>query len=452
MPRETQPNLDPTSDFESKNLPSNVSEPQPAKGLGLLEEDIVERKRAGVQWIIGAGAVMAIALGGAFAYYQWFRPEPEAVNVALVPVQQGDVRILVTAAGTVELGGQRTLTAPEDVTVQRVLVEERQRVGQGEILLELRARSVQQELSDSSVQAQIAENTVQRDRERIQERQARLDRAQERFREAQELFDRGFISEFDYLNDQEAVENAQSELRDAEVQLANSELELQNRQIQIQNLRTQLADTQITAPFNAMILRLHANQGNGVQQGGELLTLGDPSQETVRLQLSDVDAQKVNVGLSVNISVMGPNSQIFDGRVVRIAPQAQAAEEGQRQQDQATVEAEVRLNEPSETLIPGSLVSVDIIVEESLDTLNVPTTALQMDGGEPFVWVRDSDGTAQRRPVVVGLQSVESVEIVSGLEAGDEIVATLPPDQPLTPGTPLNTPTMPDGISPPEES
>ncbi|MEO1210295.1 MAG: efflux RND transporter periplasmic adaptor subunit [Cyanobacteria bacterium J06638_20] len=448
MPQETQSNLDPTSDFESKSLPSNVVEPKPVKGLGLLEEDIVEHKWAGVQWIIGAGVIMAIALGGGFAYYRWFRPEPVSITVALVPVQRGDVRILVTAAGTVELGGQRTLTAPEDVTVQQLLVEERQRVSQGEILLALRARGVQRELNDALVQAQIDENNVRRRREQIQERQAQLNRAQERFQESQGLLDRGFISEDEYLRDQESVETAQSNLRDVEVELANSELELQNRQLQIQNLQTQLADTQIVAPFDAIILRLYVNQGNGVQQGGDLLVLGDPLQEMVRLQLSDVDAQKVRVGLPARISVMGPNSQTFEGRVIRIAPQAQTSDEGR--QEQTTVEAEVRLDEPSETLIPGSLVSVDVIVEESLDALNVPTTALQMEDGEPFVWVRDSDGMAQKRPVTVGLQSVESVEIVAGLETGDEVVATLPPDQPLTPGIPLSSPTAPDEIAPPE--
>ena len=449
MSQETQSNLDPTSDFESKSLPSNVAEPETVKGLGLLEEDIVERKWAGVQWIIGAGVIVAIALGGGFAYYRWFRPEPVSISVALVPVQRGDVRILVTAAGTVELGGQRTLTAPEDVTVQQLLVEERQRVSQGEILLALRARGVQRELSNALVDAQIAENNVRRDRERIQERQAQLNRAQERFQESQGLLDRGFISEDEYLRDQESVETAQSNLRDVEVELANSELELRNRQLQIQNLQTQLADTQIVAPFDAVILRLYVNQGNGVQQGGDLLVLGDPLQEMVRLQLSDVDAQKVRVGLPARISVMGPNSQTFEGQVIRIAPQAQTSDEGR--QEQTTVEAEVRLDEPSETLIPGSLVSVDVIVEESLDALNVPTTALQMEDGEPFVWVRDSDGTAQKRSVVVGLQSVESVEIVAGLEAGDEVVATLPPDQPLTPGMPLSSPTAPNDIAPPEE-
>ncbi|MEO1147056.1 MAG: efflux RND transporter periplasmic adaptor subunit [Cyanobacteria bacterium J06638_22] len=449
MSQETQSNLDPTSDFESKSLPSNVAEPEPAKGLGLLEEDLVERKWAGVQWIIGAGLIVAIALGGGFTYYRWFRPEPVSISVALVPVQRGDVRILVTAAGTVELGGQRTLTAPEDATVQQLLVEERQRVSQGEILLALRARGVQGELNDALVDAQIAENNVRRDRERIQERQAQLNRAQERFQESQGLLDRGFISEDEYLRDQESVETAQSNLRDVEVELANSELELRNRRLQIQNLQTQLADTQIVAPFDAIILRLYVNPGNGVQQGGDLLVLGDPLQEMVRLQLSDVDAQKVRVGLPARISVMGPNSQTFEGRVIRIAPQAQTSDEGR--QEQTTVEAEVRLDEPSETLIPGSLVSVDVIVEESLDALNVPTTALQMEDGEPFVWVRDSNGTAQKRPVAVGLQSVESVEIVAGLETGDEVVATLPPDQPLTPGMPLTSPTAPDDVAPPPE-
>lgn len=438
MPHDAQSDLESTPTPDRPTAPPDDSESASTQGLGLLEEDIAPHAQTGVQWIVGAGVVLAIALGGTFAYYQWFRAEPTPVSVGLVPVQRGDVRIRVTETGTVELGGQQTLTAPEDVTVEAIPVDERQRVSRGDILLELRARQVQRDLGNALVETQIVQNDVMRDREIIQERQARLDRAQERFREAQELLDQGFISQDDYLRDQDQVEDAQSNLRDAQVELANSELRLRNLQLQIQSLRTQLADTQITAPFDAMILRIHVNQGDGVQQGGDLLTVGDPNQELVRLQLSDINAQKVRVNLSAQVSLLGPDPQTFAARVVRIAPQAQAS--GNSQEEQATVEAEVRLDAPSNVLIPGSLVSVDIIVEERRDVLQVPTTALQSEAGAFFVWVRDRNNMAQKRPVTIGLQSVETVEITSGLEAGDEVITTPPPDQPLRPGMPLAVP------------
>lgn len=97
------------------------------------------------------------------------------------------------------------------------------------------------------------------------------------------------------------------------------------------------------------------------------------------------------------------------------------------------------LNQPSGSLIPGSAVSVDVIVDQRQDALVVPVTAVQRDGESPYVWVRDADNLARRREVTIGLETLEAVEITAGLQVGDEIVVALPPDANLSPGQPLNT-------------
>jgi membrane fusion protein, multidrug efflux system len=97
------------------------------------------------------------------------------------------------------------------------------------------------------------------------------------------------------------------------------------------------------------------------------------------------------------------------GEVRRIALQA----------DPATrlVEVEVEFP-PAAGLIPGTLASVQVEVASRDETVTVPRGAVR-DG---FVWAVAEEGVARRRPVQVGLQARDRVEIVSGLEPGERVV------------------------------
>jgi HlyD family secretion protein len=83
---------------------------------------------------------------------------------------------------------------------------------------------------------------------------------------------------------------------------------------------------------------------------------------------------------------------------------------------------------------------VEVVLEQRQDVLTVPVSAVQQDAETPYVWVKDAENLAQRRDVVVGLETLEAIEIVSGLQEGDEVVAAIPPDVNLSPGQPLGEP------------
>jgi len=442
-----EPQASPPDPSESTFLPfnsPNSAETTTSSGKRLFDDEIRTRQRTGIHWIVASGLVLVFGLGGWYAYHTTLQPTLEPLRVATVPVEREDVEVTVTATGVVELGGQQTFKAPTDVTVESVAVQERQRVNAGEVLIVLRDRDLQRELSQAIVQAQQARNTYNREQERVEERQNRLARAQEQLQESQALLDQGFISEDEYRVDQNAVEDAESNLRDADVSLANAELGLRSLEAQVQTLRAQVADTRIVAPFDAVILNIDVNPGDGVQQEGQLLTIGDPTQETVRLQLLALDALRVRENMPARISMIGPNARTFTGRIVTVAPQAVSSDSNSGRNDPTRVEAQVRLDAPSQTLIPGSEVSIEIVLDSSRDAMTVPITAVQMDGSSPYVWIRDEEGTAQRRSVELGLQNVEQAEIRSGLTAGDEVVPVLPANAELIPDTPLISPDLPD--------
>ncbi len=447
MPPESHPDA---STF-SNNSPS--SEPLApaavtAKPLnpGLFDDDLFDdspaaKTRTGLRWLVASGLVLLLGAGGWLGYRTYQRRTADPVVVTTGSPRRDTLETSVTASGTVTLGNQQTLKAPSEVTVESVLVDERQRVSQGDVLLRLRDRGLEQELDNALIQTEILNLTRQRQSETLQERRRTVSRAETRLQESQGLLEQGFISQDDYDRDRDALESAQSDLRGAEVELKQTDLQIRQHQATLDNIRARQADNAIVAPFDAVVLNIDVQPGAGVQTDGKLLTIGDPAQEVVEFSLITLDAGKVSVNMPVRVSIIGPNLEKFTGRVVSIAPQAMSASDsgGSGGGGQAMVKAVAQLDRPSGVLIPGSPVSIEVILQQRPDALALPVNAIQREEGETFVWVVDGSDRAQKRPVTTGLDTLEAIEIVSGLAETDTVILNSPPDLPLEEGMAVET-------------
>lgn len=418
------------------------TQPQEIKADSLSSATSAVPKRrnpnaVGISWLIRSGLLGLIGVGGWFGYQTFFHSPQATIAVNVMPVLRGDVEITVTESGSVALGGQQTLKSPREVTIEQVNVKEGDLVRRGQALLVLRDREVQERVSDQRVANAKLSLTLNRAREKVAESQEKLKAAEDRFRESQDLLNQGFISEDDLQGDREQMDEVRSALKDVQVEQQQAELDVRSGQEKLQGLQQQLSDRTVTAPINGIVLKLEVKNGDGANVGDSLLTLGDPSQEIVRLQLTTLNAAKIRINQVAKVSMIGPNSKTFAGRVISLSPQATSpTAEAASASEQAKVDAQVLLDRPSNTLIPGSLVSVEIITSQRRAVVAVPPEAIQRTETNPFVWLRDAQGQAKQQPVQIGLEGLETVEVTSGLEAGDQLVLP-PPDAVLTPGTPL---------------
>jgi len=400
-----------------------------------------QKHRGAIAWILSSGALSLAGLGIWWAYQTYFNHPPKAVAVTLIPVERGTVEVTVTESGAMELGGQQTLKAPREVTVEQVNVREGQRVQKGEPLVVLRDREVQDSLRDQEVENKKFGLDFARNREKVAEVQAQVTATEKRFKESQELLSRGFISETELQTDQEKLDQVRSQLRDAQVEQQKAQLDVIKGQEKLNGLQQQFGDRVVTAPINGIVMKLEVKSGDGVKTETNLLTLGDPTQELVKLQLTTLNAAKVRMNQATRVSTIGPDAKIFTGRVISLSPQATSPQggggfRGGDDGSQAKVDAKVMLDRPSNTLIPGSLVSVEIITEQRQNVVAVPPEMVQRAAGEPFVWLKDSQGKAKKQTVTLGLQGLQQVEVTAGLNAGDKLVMA-PPTTPLEAGTVL---------------
>src|SRR3712207_272973 len=144
--------------------------------------------------------------------------------------------------------------------------------------------------------------------------------------------------------------------------------------------------------------------------------------------------------LPICVKLSDPNLKPFYGRVKSLYPQAIASENEQSSRHQSStlpiVPATIQLDRPSGTLIPGSQVSVEIILDERYNVAAVDLTAIQRSRSESFVWIQDERGRAQKRTITLGLEGATMAEVMSGLRPGDRVIMPSPQTL-LEPGMPV---------------
>ena len=299
----------------------------------------------------------------------------QATPVAAFDVRPRDLVRTVAVTGPIEPIRSVAVNAMAAGTVQRVLVEEGDRVRAGQLLAELDGREV-------AAQLQRAEALL-----------ARADADHER---AIELRARELTSEAELEAARSAFATAQA---DAEL------------------WRTRLSFTRITAPAAGVITTKLTERGGSVSANEQMFTIAEDSQLVVRVQVSELDVVKLEPGREVGVLLDAYPGVRIEGRIRRIFPSADAVSR--------LVPVEVALGRAPQGVVPrpGFLARVEFPIETRDGVVAVPTAAVGVTNGESFVYVIDAD-TLVVRPVETGMTAGGWVEVTNGLEGGDRVVSS----------------------------
>lgn len=407
----------------------------------MIEQQGKNKFKTKGQWLAWSGVLGVVSAGSFLTYVLVLNRPAEPVPVHLLTVERDTVETTINESGTVELGDQQTLKSPTEGAVDRVLVRPGDKVRSGQVLVTLRYPERQTALADQQVQIQQQQLTLARNRQKIVEGQEQLRADERELRKLAALAVEGAVAQQQVQEVEDKVRNDRATLRNAQADARTAALELRSLQLERQRIQQQLQDTVVTAPIDGVVLDLNVKDGDGVELRTDLLTLGNPTQVLVKLQLSTLNATRVRVNQLARVSVIGPDAETFTGRVQSLYPRAVIPEEdevqGNRDQsDQPAVPATVRLDTPTRTLIPGSWVNVEIVLEKRQKVVVLNTEAIQRSEPNSFVWVRDSQSFAQKRSITLGLEGLLNAEVTSGLRPGEQVI--LPPvESPLKPGMPV---------------
>jgi HlyD family secretion protein len=396
--------------------------------------EVAQRKKR--NRIIGGAAValLVIVTTVGLARLRPAAPTVEAGGLWIEPVKRGTMLRNVRGVGVLVPDEIRWITALTDGTVERVVVLPGTPVEADTVLLEL-ANPTQQAAVNAELDLRTAKDNYEvlkadLDRDLLAQRAAAATVASEAAQAQMnadadtQMAKQGFIPEIQLRKSKLLAETAAKRQKMEEERLANSErtlavkLGVQQSEVQrretIATLRRQEATgLKIRAGFSGVLQEVPVQVGQRVAPGANLARVVDPTRLKAQLQVAETQIRDVVIGQKAEIDT---RSGVSRGRVVRIDP---AARNGTVTVDVALDEALPRGARPD--------MGVDGTIElERLDNvLYVGRPAFAQEATKMSLFRLSPDRAgATLTPVELGRSSVNTVEVVRGLNVGDCVVLT----------------------------
>lgn len=200
--------------------------------------------------------------------------------------------------------------------------------------------------------------------------------------------------------------------------LARAQARVAQAKAQLDLAQIRLDDTILRAPFTGAVARINVAPGEQVGQS-PVLTLIDISRFNVTVTVDEVDVARVAPGQEVEVLIeaLGPPPLI--GRVQRISPQAT------NERNVTAYEVELEVTPGERPVRSGMTASATIITAKRENALSVPVQAIREENGVTVVDVivtNDGRTTLVAQPVEVGIRAGDRIEIVSGLQEGQQVL------------------------------
>lgn len=346
------------------------------------------------KWAIGCGSLLGLAVLLIVVAMAWPRA-PIAVDVARVERGAVEERVSSAASGEIEPAARAVIRAETVARVLAVKAKAGDRVEDGDELVRLDDRALAAAAAAAKVQRETAERDVST---------------------AEALQKKGIITD-------QALSQAVSarDLARANQSLADANL----------------ARCRVTAPFRGLLARLPVQEGDSVVIGQAVAEVVDDSKLFVRAAFDEVDAVALSVGAPAQVRLDAFPDRVLDATVERVDPvvggdSLGGAETGALAitgKKDRTVGVRVALVAPpaGTKVFVGMSADVEIVLRKKDGVLRVPSAAILHAKGVTFTYVLDG-GKLERREIETGASNWEFVEVVRGVEEGDEVVVSLDAD------------------------
>jgi HlyD family secretion protein len=200
-----------------------------------------------------------------------------------------------------------------------------------------------------------------------------------------------------------ALENAKGQLASAKGKYLGAE--------------AQLSYTEIRSPINGVVTDRPLFAGETAAAGTPVITVMDTSTLLAKLHIAQIQAQQLKLGAAATITIPG----VADPVAAKVSLISPALDPGS-----TTVEVWLRVENPKSLFKVGTAVHAVITGSTAPAALLIPADAVQTanDGTAKSVMVIAADGTARKRAITVGIQTPESVQVLSGITAADTVITT----------------------------
>lgn len=384
--------------------------------------------------------ILIFLAGGIFAWF-WFHGAAEAVAVKdpdTAQVRKGRFVSTTEASGTVVLPRQVEIVSPEEGYTRNLMVEEGSEVEAGEVLVEIEVPDLKDDLDEVVVdlaQARIELENLEHDYDyEVESLERTILRLKDDIAEAEEdaatmkaLAELKSSRESDYEDALDLLESLGEDLEDAQSGLESTRsskvLALRKQQAAINQLEVDyeivlgdIEENRIKSPIAGEVLEINDYlyiPGSLIEQSDSLFTVADRSEVYMDFDVYEQYVGLLELGGGMTVTV---GTSTMEAEITRIGKVATMDTDG------LSAMIEVRAVPLTEqTLTPGASAVATITLSVQDDVLTLPRGSWLTTGGQEYVYIVDGN-RAVKTEVVLGEIQGTSVEILSGLRAGDEVI------------------------------
>lgn len=376
----------------------------------------------------------------------WLALRSPAQLASTAPVTRGPLEVSFQEEGKTRIKQRYVITAPVAGTVRRISLQAGDAVQAGQTLAEIEpsASTLLDPRARSQAQADVrsAEALLAAARKRSAAAQASQQLAQADWQRAQALQPSGAIA-------RQELDQARSRHAAAQAELGVTRADEQAAAARLAAARALLADEgraasggpakeagkvlSIIAPVAGRIIQRPIESATPVPVGHTLMTIGDPTQLEVEVEVLSSDAVRLGPGMPARIVRWGGEGTL-QARVARVEPGGftKVSALGVEEQRTRVILDLLSPHEQWAALGDGYRVEVEFILQQAKDVLQVPSHAL-FRLGEDWAVYRLENERARRTPVQIGLRSATATEIKDGLQADQTVI--IQPDERISDGT-----------------
>ena len=389
----------------------------------------------------------------------------EGTKVTAEKAQKRTITEIVNASGKIFPEIEVKVSPDISGEITELTVQEGDSVKKGQVVARIYADiySIQANQAASGVtqsQAQVANSQAALDALKAQ-----LDQAQKTFEMQKQLFDDKVISRNEFNLAEANYRSAQANYNAARQGIRGGQAAVQSAQASLAKANKDLSRTAVLAPMDGVVSLLNVKKGERVvgsnmMAGTEMLRIADMAKIEIRVDVSESDIPKVQLGDSAIITVDAYNDRKFKGLVTQIASSNNGAAAqtalANTTSDVTNYKVYIRLLPESYSDLlgkrispfrPGMSASADIQTETHFNVLSVPINAVttrekgdtlegikkvevdekdkktvDQDELEVLVFLIDAEAKVKKARVKTSIQDINYIEITEGIKEGDEVV------------------------------
>jgi HlyD family secretion protein len=404
-----------------------------SSGMDIARPHIAKQKRRRRILFASGGALALIVITVALSHLKPAVPSVDRSTVWIDTVKRGPMVREVRGLGTLVPEEIRWIPANTEGRVEKIVVRPGTQVKADTVILELSSPELEQAAHDAESKLKAAEaefTTLQAKLQRdLLDQESTTARVHSEYQQAlmesetnEQLKKNGLVAELQYktaqvkaaeLANRDAIEQKRLTFaRDSiEPQMASKQAEVDQVKAAAQLKLDQVEALHVKAGMNGVLQQLPVDVGQRVKIGDNLARVADPTKLKAEIKIAETQAKDIQIGEKATIDT---RNGVVTGHVTRVDP---AVEQGTVKVD-AQIDGELPRGARPDLTIDGT-----IELERLDDVIYVGRPAFGQENNTVGIFKLVSGSSeAVRTPVKLGRSSVNSIEIVNGLQPGDQVI------------------------------